>query len=181
MFSTPLRTDATANAAYNSQVGVFYPNSKTTLNQITDGASRTIMVGELQRLQPPPGAPPPGQDPTYWGPQQTSNDGWAVGGVSCLFDCNTSPAVDTDTYFGYDQGQPGGLNNNFFESPGSLHPGGANFAAVDGGVHFISETIDESILALLASMADGGIFDRTVTNPLNPIGQMRSSSSRSDD
>jgi prepilin-type N-terminal cleavage/methylation domain-containing protein len=167
------QSNATANTAYNSQVGVFYANSKTTLNQITDGASRTIMVGELQRLQPPPGPVPAGQDPTYYGPSMTSNDGWAIGGVSCLFDCNTSPAVDTDTYFGYDQGQPGGLNNKFFESPGSEHPGGANLGAVDGSVHFISETVDQTILSLLASMADKGIFDPTITNPLNPMGQMQ--------
>ncbi len=162
--------NSTANANYNSQVGVFYPNSRTTLNQIKDGASHTIMVGELQRLHDP-GYVPPGQNAEYYGPSMTSNDGWAVGGVSCLFDCNTSPAVDTDTYYGYDSGQPGGLNNNFFESPGSMHPDGANFASVDGGVHFISESIDQITLALLASMADGGIFDASVTNPNNPLGQ----------
>ncbi len=156
--------DPTTNKATNGQVGVFYANSRTTLNQITDGASRTIIVGELQRLQPPPGPPPPGQDPTYWVPEHTSNDGWATGN-SCLFDCNTSG--------GYDQGQPGGLNNNFFESAGSQHPGGANFAAVDGGGHFISETVDQYTLGLLASMADGGIVDPTITNPLNPLGQMQ--------
>ena len=157
---------------YNSQVGVFYPNSHTTLTQITDGASRTIMVGELQRLHDP-GTVPPGENPTYYGPSMTSNDGWAVGGVSCLFDCNTSPGVDKDQYFGYDQGQPGGLNNQFFESPGSEHPGGANFAAVDGSVHFISENIDQVTLALLASMADGGVFDLSITNPLNPLGKLQ--------
>lgn len=166
-------SDANAGPAYNTQVGVFYPNSQTTLNQIVDGASKTIMLGELQRLQSPGGPVPPGQNPTYWGPSLTSNDGWAVGGVSCLFDCNTSPSLDTDKYFGYDQGQPGGLNNNFFESPGSQHSGGANFAAVDGSVHFISDSVDEATLALLASMADNGVFDVSITNPANPLGKMQ--------
>ena len=107
LFSTPRpNKNSTANANYNSQVGVFYPNSHTTLNQIKDGASHTIMVGELQRLHDP-GYVPPGQNAEYYGPSMTSNDGWAVGGVSCLFDCNTSPAVDTDTYYGYDRASRG--------------------------------------------------------------------------
>ena len=154
--------DPATNRVVNGQVGVFYPNSHTTLNQITDGTSHTIMVGELQRLHNS-GSVPPGQNPTYYGPSMTSNDGWAVGGASCLFDCNTSG--------GFDQGQPGGLNNAFFESAGSQHAGGANFAAVDSSVHFISETVDQFTLGLLASMADGGIVDPTITNPNNPNGK----------
>ena len=50
------------NAANNQplvpmKIGVFFPNSQTTLNQVTDGASHTIMVGELQRLHNPGACP----------------------------------------------------------------------------------------------------------------------------
>ena len=129
------------------QAGVFYPNSKTLLTQIIDGTSHTIMIGELQRLHNP-GSVPSGQDAEYYGPSLTSNDGWALAGVSTLFDCNQAGG-------GGDLGQPGGFNNNFFEGAGSMHPSGAVFAYVDGSVHFFNENINSQAYACLGSMADG--------------------------
>jgi prepilin-type processing-associated H-X9-DG protein len=128
------------------QAGVFYPNSAVNQTQIKDGTSHTLMVGELQRLHDP-GYVPQGQDPEYYGPCLTSNDGWAFAGVGTLFDCNTAG--------GYDTGEPGGFNNQFFESAGSMHPGGAVFCYVDGSVHFFSENINSLAYAYLGSMADG--------------------------
>ncbi len=141
-------------ATTNVQAGVFYPNSQTTLNQISDGASQTLMVGELQRLHDP-GYVPRGQNPEYYGPCLTSSDGWAAGGLGSLFDCNQAG--------GYDTGQPGGFNNPFFENAGSLHPNGANFGYVDGSVHFISDNISSLAYADLGSMADG-VSVETVPN-----------------
>ncbi len=132
------------------QIGVLYPNSQTTLNQITDGASHTLMIGELQRLHDP-GYTPAGQSTEYYRSSLTSADGWALGGLSTLFDCNMSG--------GYDQGQPGGFNHPFFENAGSQHPSGANFGAVDGSVHFLNSDpttgVDQQTYAYLGSMADG--------------------------
>jgi prepilin-type N-terminal cleavage/methylation domain-containing protein/prepilin-type processing-associated H-X9-DG protein len=131
----------------NLLIGVLYGNSSVTLNQITDGASHTLMVGEMQRLHDP-GYVPAGQSAEYYGPSLTSADGWAAGGLASLFDCNQADG-------GGDLGQPGGFNNPFFENAGSLHPGGANFAYVDGSVHFFSEDVNSVAYALLGSMADG--------------------------
>jgi hypothetical protein len=122
--------------------GVFRPNVGTAVRQITDGTSHTVMIGELQRLRPQGGASPQ---------NSTSYDGWALGGQATLFD------TTTDTL----HINPGGINNGFYESLGSVHPGGAFAGTADSGVHFISENVDcatnTSLWPLLGSMADGQI------------------------
>ena len=141
------------------KAGVFFPNSRTTLNQFLGGSSHTIMTGELQRLHDP-GYVPAGQNAEYYGPCLTSNDGWAAGGVANLFDC----AVAGE---GGDTGQPGGFNNQFFESVGSEHPGGANFGAADGTVHFINENINSQLYALLSSLSKQ--YSLTTSNYLSKV------------
>ncbi len=115
-------------------------NVSTKWKEIIDGASNTIMTGELQRITDiTPG----------------SKDGWAIGGPATLF--------TTGAMFRYDGGklecvsspEVGKLlNNRFFGSPGSAHSGGANFGLADGAVLFLTDEIDPRIFALLGSMAD---------------------------
>ena len=123
-------------------LGIFSNRGPVTPAHVRDGMPQTIAIGEMQRLLGPGGA-------------ATSLDGWAVGGASTLFDTfknapnlylgATDPVTDPD--------HPGGLNNKFFESPGSEHPGGANFSMADGSVHFVTDDIDKAIFQALGSYA----------------------------
>ncbi len=132
--------------------GVFRPNYATPASDIRDGTSNTIMTGEMQRLVPEAGAT--GKD-VY---NCTSYDGWAFGGVATLFSTATEVRANRS---------PGGMNNRFFESPGSEHPGGAFFGLADGSVRFLSNQIDSdsdpeekdntALFPLLGSIADGEV------------------------
>ncbi len=114
-------------------------NESTKPAEIRDGQSTTILLGELQRI-------------TDLSP--ASKDGWAIGGPATLFTTGAMIRRDGDKLLNVaDQGKL--LNNGFFGSPGSEHPGGANFGMADGSVRFISDSVDPTVFALAGSMADG--------------------------
>jgi prepilin-type N-terminal cleavage/methylation domain-containing protein len=128
--------------AYPGKLGIFYHNSAIRIAHVRDGTSSTFLVGELQRLTGDGNTT--GTTPICF---RTSQDGWAVGGVATMF----------NTDWGLDPANPGGLNNRFYESPGSEHPGVAQFGMADGSVHVVSDTIDTQIFNALGSCAGNEI------------------------
>jgi prepilin-type N-terminal cleavage/methylation domain-containing protein/prepilin-type processing-associated H-X9-DG protein len=117
--------------------GIFAVNSMRRSTELRDGASHTIMIGELQRLTLPCG--------TNLGCSSWSHDGWAAGGVANLFDTGMSSPIPN----------PGGMNNNFYQSPGSDHLGGAQFGFADGSVRFIDQSINVNVFVALGTITGG--------------------------
>lgn len=117
---------------------MFLPNHPRKIREMTDGTSQTIAIGEVQRM---------------WGTEarQKSLDGWAVGGASNLWDGatghNTPGAGREDDSMG--------INAYNFQSPGSDHPGGAQFGMADGSIRFISEDINNFVFERLCTMQEG--------------------------
>jgi len=137
-----LRTGGGGNVT-PPDLGVFALDAGRRLREITDGTSKTIAIGEVQRLYGP-------ETVTFC--SRISDDGWAVGGSATIFETDADLTVDDN--LGY-----GGINSGYFANPGSEHPGGAHFGMVDGSVHFLSENMSEFVLDDMGSCAGGEVFE----------------------
>lgn len=104
----------------NPAKGVMLLDRATSISEITDGTSQTLIVAE----------------------DSSSPDGQWINGRN-LFDqafaINAAPEFENDIR--------------------SEHPGGANGLAVDGSVHFLSESTDERILAAWCTRAGGEVAE----------------------
>jgi len=129
--------------------GMFGRNgARISFSSVTDGTSSTFMLGETLPSQ------------NY----HMRTFGWySVYGtqvISTIIPIN-HPISETDTsWCGAASVGPGQsmTNNNVAWGFKSRHPGGANFAFVDGSVHFVAETIDHRTLQLLGCRNDEHAF-----------------------
>lgn len=131
--------------------GAFYPESAVRFGQITDGTSHTLALGERAYLL----------------------DDWLLGALwidrpddwLCVSSSKNVryPINASHSQFGYsvkDWHAPAGAERSILGNDlpfGSLHPGGAHFAMVDGSVHFFNESIDFVLFEDLASRSGGEI------------------------
>jgi prepilin-type N-terminal cleavage/methylation domain-containing protein/prepilin-type processing-associated H-X9-DG protein len=140
--------------------GIFSLDSNVRLADVTDGSSSTLFFGERSH-----------RDPEYdriavvWPSMYPIADqgAWAsvvaadrTGGP--LFENTLSAAVPIN-YQVSSSAPVGDLpsRNDRLCAFGSLHPGGANFALVDGSVRFLSDSTPLSILQALSTRAGGEV------------------------
>jgi prepilin-type processing-associated H-X9-DG protein len=135
----------TAGTTAASMIGVFGDvNHATTFAACRDGTSNIIMTGELQRISNVKSGKFDDTNGKY-----LSQDGWILCGPATLF----STGVFCEKGEIAEGGAP--MNNGHHLSPGSSHPGGANFGFGDGSVRFIVDKVDKTVFALYGSINDG--------------------------
>jgi prepilin-type N-terminal cleavage/methylation domain-containing protein/prepilin-type processing-associated H-X9-DG protein len=138
------------------------------LSGIIDGLSNTLFFGERNHFDPnydtfaAPGWTFFSQTMGMWGWWASSSGGY---GLSDVAESTYSP-INYVVPIAYGSAGAAGISQSQFtanyEVPrvcafGSLHPGGANFAMVDGSVRFISQTIAMTTYHALGTRAGGEI------------------------
>jgi prepilin-type N-terminal cleavage/methylation domain-containing protein/prepilin-type processing-associated H-X9-DG protein len=120
----------------------------TRMQDIRDGASNTIMVGEAISAWR--------ADSNFW----EANSGTAgtaipmnlkTGGTEGITPANATTSWGTADY--------GNRFSNAAVGFKSLHPGGANFLFADGSIHFLKDTISLPTYAAIGSKAGGEVID----------------------
>jgi prepilin-type N-terminal cleavage/methylation domain-containing protein/prepilin-type processing-associated H-X9-DG protein len=133
--------------------GPFYRNSRTQMRDLVDGSSHTVFLGEQT---------PYHSDSTWVG--------IVPGAVTCptaafaFAGCDlAAPQINVHSGPGINETPPviHPPNNwvGYVDEMYSDHPGGSNVLLGDGGVRFISESIDQLVWAALASRARGEALD----------------------
>lgn len=136
---------------------------------ITDGTSKTLIIGEYTTITQPAGTPPKSRS-AFWA---NSTYGLNLGDISLPVACRTNPL---GCPYGTVNANPGGTSVTLdpdynrcvagtypsFPQPcertfTGYHGGGntINFAFVDGSVHPLANTVDMRILAAMATIAGG--------------------------
>jgi prepilin-type processing-associated H-X9-DG protein len=117
--------------------GIMFPLSKVKIRHVTDGLSKTLLIGEADVL---PNDPLLQAYPHYC----TSGNGDCPFGFGwCLYTMAT-------TYYGINS-RPEYMKAGIQ----SWHPGGAHFAFADGHVAMLTEDIDQTTLTALTTRSGG--------------------------
>jgi len=125
--------------------GVLFLNSRIASRDVSDGSSFTLMVGE-KRL---------GDADLGW----MSGTRGTLRNTGTLPDETVEPGLESRSHRNLKDPQPKTGDPLYVGGFGAWHPGGANFALVDGSVRFMSETIDPTLYEALGNRADGKLID----------------------
>jgi prepilin-type processing-associated H-X9-DG protein/prepilin-type N-terminal cleavage/methylation domain-containing protein len=143
--------------------GIFCWDSSIGLRDVTDGASNSFLFGERSHRDPEydrysftssPSFYPLGKWGKWAGVYFTEGGSLAEHLLSTPVPINyrVPPDIPMEEFLG-----PTGAKNNRLCAFGSGHPGGANFAFVDGSVRYLSDQTPLEILQALSTRAGGEV------------------------
>ncbi len=143
------------------------PNQKPLrLAQVTDGTSQTLFFGEKHHYDPafdalPPTAPCKEHDIAGWGAWGWSGGfkgaGHVLGSSRDVINYKVPPGSSSGSCPG-DSNSKTNVKDKRLNAWGSGHPGGVNFALVDGSVTFVREGISKITLDQLSIRDDGKVI-----------------------
>ncbi len=110
--------------------GAFGVNSRTTLGEIQDGLSSTVLLSERRVFSNASAGSKAPLANAATENQRRSSDGWAFGGPATLFTTRLPPQL------------PGPQFGRHFDEAGSEHQLGFNVFRADGSIRFVSYNID---------------------------------------
>jgi prepilin-type processing-associated H-X9-DG protein len=143
------RRDEKDNPNYEPYRGVFHYNSKVSLSQILDGASATLMFGEIAGGYIDWTRVPGARIPNGW-----ASPSWSAGFNYVTFGLCPDKRADQHNCDFSPEGK--GLSFGTF---GSLHEGNViHFAFCDGSVRPLRPTIPTSVLLALGGYQDGVVL-----------------------
>ncbi|QDV53120.1 DUF1559 domain-containing protein [Gimesia fumaroli] len=156
------------SVGYACENGVLIANASVKLRDITDGTSNTIVVGEQSNW----GINSSGQNVdirgsgewgTWIGPGAQGRPNKPVSGETYPFSANPWARNMTTIRYKIDYitelpGSGGNSRDGGNNSIQAIHSGGAFVLRADGGVRFLSSSLDQSTLINLAIRDDGNIL-----------------------
>ena len=144
--------------------GLFYRNSRNSTKNVTDGLSKTVIVGERSSNHSPStwtGAIATGQTPAWMAPDSS-------GQIQAPYSQPPGPAYDNADYgealvLGHGNATHTPCADNPWFDPDTFyseHAGqGANFLFGDGSVHFLTQEIDGHVYQDYMTIAGGEVTD----------------------
>jgi prepilin-type processing-associated H-X9-DG protein len=150
LFSCYTATDYTSSYNPSSQnAGAFGTNGAAGLQDIHDGTSNTLAVGEARQQM----------CSTYFAPRWGAGVHTAVHGRTSDPRFHINYPAGSDPTLCYYTGIPQNLLNlQYAWGFGSWHSGGANFVLCDGSVRFLPDSMSFPVLKAMSSINGGEVF-----------------------
>ncbi len=137
------------NGGVKSKNGIFIISGLIGIDDVTDGTTHTLMIGEIS---------------WHKGEYESWLAGYSPGGTNMMSAKNVINPFKSHMYNPepnnnrYDPNFPVtyDINNTSF---GAMHPAGCNFAMADGSVNFYNDETSVDILKSLATRSGGEVFE----------------------